>query len=94
MRPGGGDRQRQLLQLAAPARGRGARGRRAPHADALDFSALDGVGTLGITAGASAPEVLVDGLLARLREKFDLDIAEKRVTEENVVFRLPAMLAD
>jgi 4-hydroxy-3-methylbut-2-enyl diphosphate reductase len=83
----------QRLREVAERAGRG-RAVLIPHADALDFSALEGVATVGITAGASAPEVLVDGLLARLRENFDLDIAERRVTEENVVFRLPATLAD
>ncbi len=64
-----------------------------PTADALDWALLEGVRTVGITAGASAPEVLVDGLLARLRERFRLEIAERVVTQEDVVFKLPAGLA-
>jgi 4-hydroxy-3-methylbut-2-enyl diphosphate reductase len=63
-----------------------------PTADALDWTLLEGVRTVGITAGASAPEVLVDGLLARLRERFRLEIAERVVTQEDVVFKLPAGL--
>ncbi len=63
-----------------------------PTADALDWALLEGVRTVGITAGASAPEVLVDGLLARLRERFRLEIAERVVTQEDVVFKLPAGL--
>jgi 4-hydroxy-3-methylbut-2-enyl diphosphate reductase len=65
-----------------------------PRADGLDWSLLEGVRTVGITAGASAPEVLVDELLARLRERFTLAIEEKRVTVEDVTFKLPAPLAD
>jgi 4-hydroxy-3-methylbut-2-enyl diphosphate reductase len=61
-----------------------------PTAAALDWSALEGVTTLGVTAGASAPESLVEELLAHLRERFDLSIEERRVTQEDVVFRLPA----
>jgi 4-hydroxy-3-methylbut-2-enyl diphosphate reductase len=61
-----------------------------PTAAALDWSALDGVTTLGVTAGASAPESLVEELLTHLRERFDLSIEERRVTQEDVVFRLPA----
>jgi 4-hydroxy-3-methylbut-2-enyl diphosphate reductase len=61
-----------------------------PTAAALNWSELDGVETLGVTAGASAPESLVEELLARLRERFDLSIEERRVTQEDVVFRLPA----
>jgi 4-hydroxy-3-methylbut-2-enyl diphosphate reductase len=64
-----------------------------PTADALDWSALENVATLGITAGASAPELLVDALLARLRGRFTLEIEEKIVTTEDVVFKLPAPLA-
>jgi len=63
-----------------------------PDARALDWPVLDGVGTLGVTAGASAPEVLVDELLARLGERYALAIEEKRVTQEDVVFKLPAAL--
>ena len=64
-----------------------------PTANALDWTLLEGVRTVGITAGASAPEVLVDGLLARLRERYRLEIAERVVTQEDVVFKLPAGLA-
>lgn len=63
-----------------------------PRADGLEWSALDGVRTLGLTAGASAPEALVQELLGRLAERYELTIEERRVTEENVVFRLPAPL--
>ncbi|MCC6717030.1 MAG: 4-hydroxy-3-methylbut-2-enyl diphosphate reductase [Acetobacteraceae bacterium] len=63
-----------------------------PTAAALDWAMLDGVARIGITAGASAPEVLVDGLLARLRERYTLAIEERIVTQEDVVFKLPAEL--
>jgi 4-hydroxy-3-methylbut-2-enyl diphosphate reductase len=64
-----------------------------PTAAALEWDMLAGVKTLGITAGASAPEVLVDGLLARLRERYRLAVEERVVTQEDVVFKLPAGLA-
>jgi len=64
-----------------------------PEADALDWDVLDGVGTLGITAGASAPEDLVEELLGRLTTRYRLAIEERRVTSEDVTFRLPAPLA-
>jgi 4-hydroxy-3-methylbut-2-enyl diphosphate reductase len=63
-----------------------------PNAGALDWAQLDGVRTLGITAGASAPESLVQELLQCLAERYDLEIEERRVTEEDVTFRLPAPL--
>ena len=58
----------------------------------LDPALLEGVTDLGVTAGASAPEALVQELLGRLAERYELTIEERRVTEENVVFRLPAPL--
>ena len=64
-----------------------------PTAAALDWALLDGVATLGISAGASAPELLVDQLLERLRQHYALDVSERRVVEEDVVFKLPAPLA-
>lgn len=64
-----------------------------PKAAQLDWHAMDDVHTLGLTAGASAPESLVEELLDRLRERFSLSIEERRVTQEDVVFKLPAPLA-
>ena len=60
-----------------------------PKADQLDWSLLDGVQTLGLSAGASAPESLLQELLTRLAEHFTLTIEERRVTTEDVVFKLP-----
>jgi len=64
-----------------------------PRADSLDWPALDGVRTLGVTAGASAPESLVQELLGRLRERYALEVEERSVTTEDVIFKLPAPLA-
>ncbi|MCO6414725.1 4-hydroxy-3-methylbut-2-enyl diphosphate reductase [Siccirubricoccus sp. KC 17139] len=58
----------------------------------LDPAMAEGLGTIGITAGASAPEVLVEEVLARLRERFELEIEEVVVAEETVTFKLPAAL--
>jgi hypothetical protein len=44
------------------------------------------------SAGASAPEALVQELLGRLAERYTLSVEERRMTEENVVFRLPTPL--
>jgi 4-hydroxy-3-methylbut-2-enyl diphosphate reductase len=58
----------------------------------MDWNWLVGVGRLGITAGASAPELLVDELVAACRERFDVAVEEVRTTEESVVFKLPRTL--
>jgi 4-hydroxy-3-methylbut-2-enyl diphosphate reductase len=58
----------------------------------MDWHWLDGVARLGITAGASAPELLVDELIAACRERYTVTIEEVRVTDENTVFKLPRAL--
>jgi 4-hydroxy-3-methylbut-2-enyl diphosphate reductase len=63
-----------------------------PCAAALDWALLEGVRTLGITAGASAPEHLVQELLNDLAACFELRVEERRITREDVVFKLPAAL--
>ena len=61
-------------------------------AENVDWDWLDGVNTLGITAGASAPEDLVQSLIDSCAERFDVSVEEIRVTEEDVVFKLPRIL--
>ena len=58
----------------------------------MDWAWLVGARRLGITAGASAPDLLVDELIAACRERYDVTIEEVRTTEENVVFKLPRAL--
>jgi 4-hydroxy-3-methylbut-2-enyl diphosphate reductase len=54
---------------------------------------FDGVGTVALTAGASAPESLVEEVIEFLREHFSVHVEEVRVAEEAVIFRLPSALA-
>ncbi|MBI4183419.1 MAG: 4-hydroxy-3-methylbut-2-enyl diphosphate reductase [Proteobacteria bacterium] len=61
-------------------------------AQAIPWLALAGVGHLGLTAGASAPEVLVEEVIAAFRERFEVTIEEVTVTEEDVTFKLPLAL--
>ena len=53
-----------------------------------------GVGSVGVTAGASAPESLVRGVLAGLREIDEIDVATLDGVAEDVRFRFPAEVAD
>ncbi len=55
---------------------------------------FDGVATVGLTAGASAPEMLVKGVLEGLREFGDVSISTLAGVAEDVRFRFPAQLAD
>ncbi len=59
----------------------------------IDWSRLDGVRRLGITAGASAPEILVEEVIAACRERFAVEVEEVAGTEERVVFKLPRALS-
>ena len=58
----------------------------------LDLAWLDGIQTLGLTAGASAPEVLVQELIAVCEENFSITVENVNVTDENVEFSLPRAL--
>ena len=64
------------------------------NAGELDPSWLDNVSTLGITAGASAPEILVQGLISSLARRFEVTVEERSVVREDVTFSLPRILAD
>ena len=59
----------------------------------IDWSRLEGVRSLGITAGASAPEILVEEVVAACRDRFSVEVEEVTVTRENVEFRLPRALS-
>jgi 4-hydroxy-3-methylbut-2-en-1-yl diphosphate reductase len=58
----------------------------------IHWARLAGVRTLGLTAGASAPEVLVEDVIARLRERYALTVETVTVTREDTVFSLPKAL--
>jgi 4-hydroxy-3-methylbut-2-enyl diphosphate reductase len=63
-------------------------------AEALRAEWFRGVGSVGVTAGASAPEMLVQGVLAGMRRFGEIEISTLQGVEENVRFRFPAELAD
>ncbi|MFZ1743398.1 MAG: 4-hydroxy-3-methylbut-2-enyl diphosphate reductase [Pontixanthobacter sp.] len=60
----------------------------------IDPAWLDGVGTLGLTAGASAPEELVREVVSKLAEWRDVEEHTLVTTEEKMVFKLPRQLTD
>jgi 4-hydroxy-3-methylbut-2-enyl diphosphate reductase len=63
-------------------------------AQGLDESWLDGVKTVGITAGASAPEELVEELIEKLKSLRSVRLETIDGVEENIQFKLPAELTD
>ncbi|MFC7048566.1 4-hydroxy-3-methylbut-2-enyl diphosphate reductase [Emcibacter nanhaiensis] len=58
----------------------------------IDWGWLAGIENVGISAGASAPEVLVEEVIAAFRDKFDVNLDQVMTVEENVVFKVPAIL--
>ena len=62
--------------------------------EALDFSLLEGLSSLAITAGASAPEILVEQILDGLAERYELAVETLTTREENMFFPLPRNLRD
>ncbi|HEY3887530.1 MAG TPA: 4-hydroxy-3-methylbut-2-enyl diphosphate reductase [Caulobacteraceae bacterium] len=60
----------------------------------LDPTWIDGVETIGLTAGASAPEALVVEVIEALRKLTDVDVIQMDGVEENIEFRLPAALRE
>ncbi len=60
--------------------------------DDIDWVWLDGVEALGLSAGASAPEILVDEVIEKAREYFTVELEEVAITQENVNFKVPKIL--
>jgi 4-hydroxy-3-methylbut-2-enyl diphosphate reductase len=63
-------------------------------ADDVDWIWFEDARSVGVTAGASAPEDLVEDLVAAIGARFDATLADVRVTEEDVEFKLPRVLAE
>lgn len=63
-------------------------------ASMIDEAWLNGVSKVGITAGASAPEELVQGVIEKLKQLRPAELRNLDGVEENVVFKLPPQLAD
>ena len=60
----------------------------------IDWRALDGISTLGITAGASAPEVLIEEVIDAFRDRFDVTLEMVETAKENVEFKVPRVLRE
>lgn len=81
------------VRLVEVAEREGARARLVQRAEEIDFDWLEGVTILGITAGASAPEVLVREVVAQLATRYAISEREITTTVEKMSFKLPHGLA-
>ena len=77
------------LRLVEVAERGGAIGKLIQRADEIELAWFDGVSKVGLTAGASAPEILVREVTTLLEEHFDIRTEKVKTTEENMVFKLP-----
>jgi 4-hydroxy-3-methylbut-2-enyl diphosphate reductase len=60
----------------------------------IDWRALDGVAAVGVTAGASAPEVLVNEVIDAFRDRYDVTVEVVETAQENVEFKVPRVLRE
>jgi 4-hydroxy-3-methylbut-2-en-1-yl diphosphate reductase len=58
----------------------------------IPWQRLGGIATVGVTAGASAPEVIVDEVIEAFRSRFDVTVDVVTTAEERVVFNVPREL--
>ena len=63
-------------------------------ADQIDWRAIDGSRAVGVTAGASAPEILVDEVIAAFRDRYDVTVEIVETAQENVEFKVPRVLRE
>ena len=58
----------------------------------IPFERLNNCETIGISSGASAPEILVEGFVNSLREKYNINIEEVEIVKEDITFKIPGKL--
>ena len=58
----------------------------------IDWRSLEGIGSVGITAGASAPEVLIEEVIDAFRDRFDVTVERIETAVETVEFKVPRVL--
>ncbi|EPX87022.1 4-hydroxy-3-methylbut-2-enyl diphosphate reductase [Salipiger mucosus] len=60
----------------------------------IDWRALDGIASIGVTAGASAPEVLIDEVIEAFCERYDTTVETVETAREDVEFKVPRVLRE
>ena len=56
------------------------------------YNEIDKCNTIGISSGASAPEILVNNFISNLKEKYEVEIEEVEIIKENIIFKIPKKL--
>ena len=60
----------------------------------IDWAMVEAAASIGISAGASAPEILVDEVIAAISARYSTHVEEIRVANEDITFKLPSVLKD
>ena len=60
----------------------------------IDWRSLDNIHSVGVTAGASAPEVLVNEVVEAFQERFSVTIEKIETAQENISFKVPKILRE
>ncbi len=60
----------------------------------IDWRSLEGIASVGITAGASAPEVLINEVIDAFRDRYDVTVEMVETAVENVEFKVPRVLRE
>lgn len=60
----------------------------------IDWRALEGISSIGITAGASAPEVLINEVIDAFKDRYDVTVEQVETAVENVEFKVPRVLRE
>lgn len=60
----------------------------------IDWRALEGITSIGVTAGASAPDVLIQEVIDAFRDRFDVTVEVTETAKENVEFKVPRVLRE
>ncbi len=63
-------------------------------AENIDWRALEGISSVGVTAGASAPEILVEEVIDAFRARFDVTVEQVETAVERVEFKVPRVLRE
>ena len=63
-------------------------------AEDIDWRSLEGIRTVGITAGASAPEDLIEEVIAAFGDRFEVTREIVETAQENVEFKVPRVLRE
>ena len=63
-------------------------------AEDIDWRALEGAQAVGVTAGASAPEVLIDEVIEAFRARYDLSVDQVETAREDIEFKVPRVLRE